>query len=180
MRYVFGGYRSKCLGDLHVLDLGIFFSFSTSYTLSPLFLLFSFFLACLFHSLRFITNSCVETLTWSQPVVTGIFPTPRSSHSAVAWESKLVIFGGSGHKYSSEVFTFDTSTNIWQKEETYSDTIVPSDRWCHTAVRFGKSIHISVNYKYVRCFDFAKKCLSSEAPTIVVVMRKYMCWIWRR
>lgn len=102
--FVFGGYRSKCLGDLHELDL--------------------------------------ETLTWSQPICTGSWPSPRSSHSAVAWGSKLVIFGGSGHKYSNELFTFDTSSYVWQKEETFSDSTIPAERWCHTAVLFGKKMFV--------------------------------------
>ncbi len=80
----------------------------------------------------------LETLTWYQPETYGSSPSPRSSHSAVAWNSKLVVFGGSGRNYSNELFVFDTQTMTWSKEETTGP--IPSERWCHTAVVFGDNI----------------------------------------
>lgn len=58
----------------------------------------------------------LETMRWMSPEVKGEIPVPRDSHSAVAMENKLVVYGGDcGNRYLGDVDILDTDTMTWSK-----------------------------------------------------------------
>ncbi|KAM7271945.1 hypothetical protein ACFE04_031159 [Oxalis oulophora] len=57
----------------------------------------------------------LETLTWSVADVTGDIPPPRVGVTIAAVGRTIYVFGGrdSTHKELNELYSFDTSTNVW-------------------------------------------------------------------
>uniref|UniRef100_A0A0D6R3K1 DCD domain-containing protein n=1 Tax=Araucaria cunninghamii TaxID=56994 RepID=A0A0D6R3K1_ARACU len=52
--------------------------------------------------------------TWSKPMVKGIPPSPRDSHSCTAVGTSLFVFGGTdGKNPLKDLYILDTSTNTW-------------------------------------------------------------------
>lgn len=82
-----------------------------------------------------IMNDCfilsIKTQTWKQIKNCEYFPAPRHSHSAVAWNSKVIISGGLGHEDQplNSVFILDLETESWMKLQL-SDLL---PRYSHTS-----------------------------------------------
>eukprot|EP00026_Physarum_polycephalum_P007179 Phypoly_transcript_07236.p1 GENE.Phypoly_transcript_07236~~Phypoly_transcript_07236.p1 ORF type:complete len:476 (+),score=58.91 Phypoly_transcript_07236:50-1477(+) len=86
----------------------------------------------------------LETLIWTQPTTSGSAPGPRCAHSAFTSGSKMIIFGGmdsgSKMKYSNDVFTLDTTTLCWKREETSGYSIPGKE--CRTSALVGHCIYV--------------------------------------
>ncbi|XP_058083338.1 uncharacterized protein LOC131231228 isoform X2 [Magnolia sinica] len=58
----------------------------------------------------------LNTMKWTSPEVKGDLPVPRDSHTAVAIENKLVVYGGDcGDRYHGEVEVLDMGMLTWSK-----------------------------------------------------------------
>ncbi|KAK6911655.1 hypothetical protein RJ641_023748 [Dillenia turbinata] len=58
----------------------------------------------------------LETMMWKSPLVKGDIPIPRDSHSTVAIENKLFVYGGDcGDRYHGGVDMFDMDTLSWSR-----------------------------------------------------------------
>ncbi|XP_030546990.1 acyl-CoA-binding domain-containing protein 4-like isoform X2 [Rhodamnia argentea] len=83
----------------------------------------------------------LETMRWMSPEVEGEIPVPRDSHSAVAMENKLVVYGGDcGNRYLGDVDVLDTDTMTWSKLTVQGFT--PGVRAGHGAVSIGTKIYV--------------------------------------
>ncbi|XP_077211289.1 uncharacterized protein LOC143846677 isoform X2 [Tasmannia lanceolata] len=78
---------------------------------------------------------------WSKPMVKGVPPSPRDSHSCVAVKNKLFVFGGSdGNTPLKDLHIFDASSNTWLVPSLSGEG--PDAREGHSAVLVGKRIFI--------------------------------------
>ena len=58
----------------------------------------------------------LKTMKWTSPEVKGDLPAPRDSHTAVAIENKLFVYGGDcGDRYHGEVDVLDLDTLTWSR-----------------------------------------------------------------
>lgn len=58
----------------------------------------------------------LKTMRWTSPEVRGNMPAPRDSHSAVALDNKLFVYGGDcGDRYQGEVDVLDIDTLTWSR-----------------------------------------------------------------
>ncbi|KAI6692347.1 hypothetical protein NL676_020057 [Syzygium grande] len=83
----------------------------------------------------------LETMRWMSPEVKGEIPVPRDSHSAVAMENRLVVYGGDcGNRYLGDVDILDTDTMTWSKLNVQGFS--PGVRAGHGAVSIGTKIYV--------------------------------------
>ncbi|KJH53729.1 kelch repeat protein [Dictyocaulus viviparus] len=79
-----------------------------------------------FHSTRDMYDERLKALDlrtgeWSEPICSGVSPTGRRSHSAWTYGGKMYIFGGylgTQNMHYDDLFSFDPSTNHWEKIKT--------------------------------------------------------------
>ena len=72
------------------------------------------------------------TMTWYQPKVEGIAPSPRVSVTGCLVNNTVYLFGGfDGNNWLSDLHTLDLTTNIWERRRTYGTT--PTPRCRHSA-----------------------------------------------
>ncbi|XP_024518775.1 rab9 effector protein with kelch motifs-like [Selaginella moellendorffii] len=83
----------------------------------------------------------IGTYTWSKPVMKGMHPSPRDSHSSTAVGSKLYVFGGTnGTSPLDDLFVLDTATNTWGKPDVFGD--VPALREGHSVSLIGDNLFV--------------------------------------
>ena len=114
---MFGGMSlsGTYLNDLHTLDLDC---------------------QQIYRPKSFKKASCQDKMfIWYESNVSGDFPCPRAAHSAVAWNSFLVVFGGnSGQCFLNDLHLFNLDTSKWSRVETKGE--LPLPRSGHTATIF--------------------------------------------
>ncbi|XP_022850489.1 RING finger protein B isoform X2 [Olea europaea var. sylvestris] len=80
-------------------------------------------------------------MTWSEPLMKGILPTPRDSHSCTTIGDNLFVFGGTdGKKPLNDLHILDTSSNMWISPSVRGDG--PEAREGHSAALIGKRLFI--------------------------------------
>lgn len=80
-------------------------------------------------------------MTWSEPVMKGLLPTPRDSHSCTTIGDNLFVFGGTdGKKPLNDLHILDTSSNMWISPSVRGDG--PEAREGHSAALIGKRLFI--------------------------------------
>lgn len=150
--YVFGGYRSKCLGDLHVLDLetlawkqpaasGTWPSSRSSHS------------ACAWGDRMILFGGSghkysnelfildTTTMTWTRGETTGVVPSERWCHTATMFGSKMFVFGGSNdRRRDAQVHVLNLATLEWTRPVT--DGCMPQARQLHSAVAIGQCMVI--------------------------------------
>jgi len=146
--YVYGGYRSKCLGDLHMLDLETM-HWSQPETYGELPTPRSSHTACVWDKKMVIFGGSghrysnevfiydTETRVWSQKDTYGMIPSERWCHSALMFgKNKMYVFGGSNdRKRDAHVYVLDLQTLEWTRPVT--DGCGPQARQLHSAVSIG-------------------------------------------
>lgn len=79
--------------------------------------------------------------TWSQPLIKGIPPTPRDSHSCTTVGDNLFVFGGTdGMSPLKDLHILDTSTHTWISPSLRGDG--PEAREGHSAALVGKRLFV--------------------------------------
>ncbi|KAF3793548.1 Kelch domain-containing protein 3 [Nymphaea thermarum] len=79
--------------------------------------------------------------TWSKPMVKGVPPLPRDSHSCTTVGNKLFVFGGTdGHNPLNDLHVLDTTTNTWTQPIISGDG--PEAREGHSATLVGRRLFI--------------------------------------
>jgi len=74
---------------------------------------------------------------WSKLVPMGASPGVRDSHSCVAYQDKLYVFGGSvGSESRNDLWEYDIPSNVWRPIETKGE--IPSPREGHSACLFSE------------------------------------------
>uniref|UniRef100_A0A158PKZ1 Kelch domain-containing protein 10 n=1 Tax=Angiostrongylus costaricensis TaxID=334426 RepID=A0A158PKZ1_ANGCS len=95
-----------------------------------------------FHSTRDMYDERLKALDlrtgeWSDPICSGIGPTGRRSHSAWTYGGKMYIFGGylgTQNMHYDDLFSFDPSTNHWEKIKTSGQMPSARRRQCTVVV----------------------------------------------
>nr|GMD46970.1 host cell factor 2-like isoform X1 [Ipomoea batatas] len=84
----------------------------------------------------------LKTMRWTSPEVRGSYmPAPRDSHSAVALDNKLFVYGGDcGDRYQGEVDVLDIDTFTWSRLDVHGPS--PGVRAGHASVNFGSKIYV--------------------------------------
>ncbi|KAK9116027.1 hypothetical protein Sjap_014974 [Stephania japonica] len=79
--------------------------------------------------------------TWSKPMVKGLPPSPRDSHSCTTVGNNLFVFGGTDGKVPlKDLHVLDTSTNMWLSPTVRGTG--PEAREGHSAALVGKRLFI--------------------------------------
>ncbi|KAG2313271.1 hypothetical protein Bca52824_024828 [Brassica carinata] len=82
-----------------------------------------------------------ETQIWSEPVIRGVPPSPRDSHSCTTVGDNLFVFGGTdGKHHLNDLHVLDTSTHTWKCLEARGER--PEAREAHSATLVGKHIFV--------------------------------------
>ena len=84
----------------------------------------------------------LETLTWSEPRVSGDIPEGRYGHSAHLAGNRMFIFGGRGKggKLFKNVFFLEMSTYTWVQVDTTTEK--PRGRLDHASCLVGNKVFI--------------------------------------
>ncbi|XP_077239930.1 uncharacterized protein LOC143880838 isoform X2 [Tasmannia lanceolata] len=83
----------------------------------------------------------LTTMKWTSPDVKGDLPAPSDSHTAVAIENKLVVYGGDcGDRYHGKVDVLDMDTLTWSRLAIQGSS--PGVRAGHAAVNIGTKVYI--------------------------------------
>ncbi|ERN03111.1 rab9 effector protein with kelch motifs [Amborella trichopoda] len=83
----------------------------------------------------------LKNMRWISPEVKGDLPAPRDSHTAVAIDNRLIVYGGDcGDHYLGDVDVLDMDTMIWSRlvVQGYS----PGVRAGHASVKIGSKVFI--------------------------------------
>eukprot|EP00276_Gloeochaete_wittrockiana_P007799 CAMPEP_0184658846 /NCGR_PEP_ID=MMETSP0308-20130426/27138_1 /TAXON_ID=38269 /ORGANISM="Gloeochaete witrockiana, Strain SAG 46.84" /LENGTH=313 /DNA_ID=CAMNT_0027098167 /DNA_START=44 /DNA_END=982 /DNA_ORIENTATION=- len=102
---------------------------------------------------------CLNTMTWSQPILSGPIPSERTGHSAtVVGNSRIFIVGGAsaGDHCYNDVYSLDTDSKCWSKPRCVLGK-PPSERCGHLAGLLGN--HIIV-FGGVGAGDSGFRCLN--------------------
>ncbi|XP_018469357.2 uncharacterized protein LOC108841072 [Raphanus sativus] len=82
-----------------------------------------------------------ETQIWSEPVIRGVPPSPRDSHSCTTVGDNLFVFGGTdGKHHLNDLHVLDTCTHTWKCLEARGEG--PEAREGHSATLVGKHIFV--------------------------------------
>lgn len=82
----------------------------------------------------------LERERWELIHTTGECPKPVYLHSAVVFDGKMWVFGGSVGKDSNELYSFEFSSRVWRRivpPNPQAAALVPSPRYGHAAVVHG-------------------------------------------
>ncbi|XP_063940106.1 uncharacterized protein LOC108201128 isoform X2 [Daucus carota subsp. sativus] len=83
----------------------------------------------------------LKSMSWSSPQVKGDIPVPRDSHSAVAVENKLIVYGGDcGVRYQGDVDVLDMDTMTWSRMAVHGPS--PGVRAGHVAVSYHTKVYV--------------------------------------
>lgn len=101
-------------------------------------------------SVKFLNDLYVykpETQKWThlKPDVNDPIPEPRCGHTTVAYDGKLILFGGNGRSGSVErpfndVWEYEPLTNKWTQIETQGT--IPTGRFHHTSVVYKDEMYV--------------------------------------
>ncbi|XP_039136897.1 RING finger protein B-like isoform X2 [Dioscorea cayenensis subsp. rotundata] len=81
--------------------------------------------------------------TWSKPMVKGIPPSPRDSHSCTTVGNRLFVYGGTdGTNPLDDLHILDTSINTWIPSPADLQVSGPDAREGHSAALVGKRLFI--------------------------------------
>jgi len=90
-----------------------------------------------------VLDTAGPTLTWTRIPQRGTIPSPRCGHRMVAFGHLLVLFGGGcGEQWDlkfSDVYVFDTNTNVWVKPKVTGSAPV-----CTFTVAFSAGVFLFV------------------------------------
>ncbi|KAL2642337.1 hypothetical protein R1flu_009924 [Riccia fluitans] len=79
--------------------------------------------------------------TWSKPMVKGVPPAPRDSHTCTTVGSRLIVFGGTdGTSPLNDLHILDTVNNQWSSPVTKGDG--PAPREGHSAALIGSRLFV--------------------------------------
>ncbi|KAJ4883747.1 Galactose oxidase/kelch repeat superfamily protein [Raphanus sativus] len=82
-----------------------------------------------------------ETQVWTKPVISGVPPSPRDSHSCTTVGDNLFVFGGTdGKTHLKDLHVLDTSSHTWKCVDVRGEG--PEAREAHSATLVGKRIFI--------------------------------------
>ncbi|XP_023643710.1 tip elongation aberrant protein 1 isoform X2 [Capsella rubella] len=82
-----------------------------------------------------------ETRIWTQPVIRGVPPCPRDSHSCTTVGDNLFVFGGTdGTKYLKDLHILDTSSHTWICPDIRGEG--PGAREAHSAALIDQRLFI--------------------------------------
>jgi len=113
---------------------------------------------------RFNDLRCYDPATkkWALIPNKGNFPKPIYLHTAVIYENKMWVFGGSTGKDTNDFYSFDFATSEWSKIETSGP--IPSARYGHAACVCNGRMYIvggckqnSVYFQDSHSYDFVTK-----------------------
>ncbi|KAL2479147.1 Galactose oxidase/kelch repeat superfamily protein [Forsythia ovata] len=80
-------------------------------------------------------------MTWSEPVMKGILPTPRDSHSCTTIGDNLFVFGGTdGRRPLNDLHILDTTSNTWISPSVRGNG--PDAREGHSVALIGRRLFI--------------------------------------
>ena len=83
----------------------------------------------------------VQTCVWTKLAVTGEVPMPRTDHTAVRYESLMLVFAGyDGKNRHNDLVALDLDTRKW--EEMPKNGSVPLPRFGHTSVVYNHSMYV--------------------------------------
>ncbi|KAJ8619402.1 hypothetical protein MRB53_027931 [Persea americana] len=83
----------------------------------------------------------LKTMKWISPEVKGDLPAPRDSHTAVAIENKLIVYGGDcGDRYHGEVDVLDMDALTWSRLTIQGSS--PGFRAGHAAINVGTKVYV--------------------------------------
>nr|VDC88717.1 unnamed protein product [Brassica rapa] len=78
---------------------------------------------------------------WSEPMMRGVPPSPRDSHSCTTVGDNLFVYGGTdGKYYLNDLHVLDTSSHTWKCLEVRGEE--PDAREAHSATLVGKHIFV--------------------------------------
>ncbi|KAF8088557.1 hypothetical protein N665_0536s0008 [Sinapis alba] len=78
---------------------------------------------------------------WTEPMIRGVPPSPRDSHSCTTVGDNLFVFGGTdGKHHLNDLHVLDTSTHTWKGLEVRGQR--PEAREGHSATLVGKHIFV--------------------------------------
>ncbi|CAF2199746.1 unnamed protein product [Brassica napus] len=81
------------------------------------------------------------TQIWTKPVIRGVPPSPRDSHSCTTVGDHLFVFGGTdGKNHLNDLHVLDTSSHTWKCVDVRGEG--PEAREAHSATLVGKRIFI--------------------------------------
>ncbi|CAF2064740.1 unnamed protein product [Brassica napus] len=81
------------------------------------------------------------TQIWTKPVIRGVPPSPRDSHSCTTVGDHLFVFGGTdGKNHLKDLHVLDTSSHTWKCVDARGEG--PEAREAHSATLVGKRIFI--------------------------------------
>jgi hypothetical protein len=93
--------------------------------------------------------------------VSGIPPSSRVMHQAIAYDRKLLVFGGDDHGlgFSDQMYVFDTIRNRWDAAPIKGNG--PGERWGHGVFTYNKRLYSFAGYngRYL-----TNQILSMEIP----------------
>ncbi|CAN8239743.1 unnamed protein product [Cochlearia groenlandica] len=82
-----------------------------------------------------------ETEIWTQPVINGLPPCPRDSHTCTTVGDNLFVFGGTnGTNHLNDLHILDTSSHTWKCPDVRGDG--PEAREAHSATLVDKCIFV--------------------------------------
>jgi N-acetylneuraminic acid mutarotase len=82
----------------------------------------------------------IETLSWSQPVISGNICSARAGHTATLVNNKLIVFGGGdGSRVLNDLYILDTLDTMTWSQPTISGT-APACRCAHTTTLIGSKL----------------------------------------
>ncbi|EFA83407.1 Kelch repeat-containing protein [Heterostelium album PN500] len=88
----------------------------------------------------------IDTLEWSQPPTSGVCPSPRQLHTAVAIGESMIVFGGWGkHQELNDLYILNTRTMRWVSPKIES-AISPCCRQLHSAWVYNGKMYILGGY----------------------------------
>ncbi|KAJ4955110.1 hypothetical protein NE237_011893 [Protea cynaroides] len=83
----------------------------------------------------------LKIMRWTCPKVNGDLPAPRDSHTAVAINNKLLVYGGDcGDRYHGDVDVLNMDTLTWSKLAVRGSS--PGVRAGHVSVNFGTKVYV--------------------------------------
>jgi hypothetical protein len=95
----------------------------------------------------FLTN-ITEGLNQYEEITSQSVPMARNFHSAVACDSRLIIFGGKANGYANDLHSYDTLNNAWSDIVTTGNRYRPSPRYGHTAVVYEQKMFVFGGYDH--------------------------------
>eukprot|EP00669_Euglena_mutabilis_P006768 TRINITY_DN2267_c0_g1_i1.p1 TRINITY_DN2267_c0_g1~~TRINITY_DN2267_c0_g1_i1.p1 ORF type:complete len:449 (-),score=126.97 TRINITY_DN2267_c0_g1_i1:446-1633(-) len=92
------------------------------------------------------------TCQWQEIRAVGVLPRGRKHHSAVEFEDKLYVFGGTDSRATfNDFYIFDLSARRWQPHE--GSGFPPTERFGHVAVVHNRRMHVFGGLETVQMYS---------------------------